>query len=182
MMQSKIKWVVGLLCIGLAACTTTVKPGGLEPELKFFSHIKVPEGHEAVLRLRAQGAQLFRCERLGLGSKWSYGWIYRQPEADLFDATGRFVGSHGANFTFEHNDGSLLVGRVLGHDEAARTEDLPWLLLATRAHGQGAFAKVDYVQRVNTRGGMPPQRCSPNEQNQLLRVGFSADFIFYKPR
>ncbi len=173
---------MGLLSVALTACTTTPEPGSIEPELKFFSRIKVPDNHRAVLRLRAQGAQLFRCERLGVGGQLAYGWIYRQPEADLFDAAGRFVGSHGANFTFEHNDGSVLVGRVVGHDEAARAEDLPWLLLATRAHGQGALARIDYVQRVNTRGGMPPDRCDPNEQNQLLRVSFSADFIFYQPR
>jgi hypothetical protein len=29
---------------------------------------------------------------------------------------------------------------------------------------------------------MPPARCDAAQQNRLLRVDFSADFVFYKPR
>ncbi len=182
-MKLSLRWV-GLWIVGaITACTTTPPPGSLSPPLSVFSDIKVPDTHHAVLRLKGQGVQVFRCERLGADA--GYGWIFRLPEADLFDATGKVVGQHGANFSFTHQDGSSLVGTVAGHEKAPRPEDLRWLLLSTKsqgAHGKGAFSGMTHVQRVNTLGGMPPASCGPNQQNQLLRVAFSADFVFYKPR
>ncbi len=164
----------------LFAGCTAVDPdaGALAPPLGFFSSIKTPSGLQAALRLKGKGAQLFRCERLDKG----YGWVFRQPEADLLDATGRVVGRHGANFTFEHADGSLLVGTVASYEDAPKETDLRWLLLNTKAHGRGAFAGITHIQRINTQGGMPPPQCRADQQNQVLRVEFSADFVFYKAR
>lgn len=148
------------------------------PALGFFSRIKTPDHVEPVLRLHAKGVQVFRCEPRGSG----YAWVFRLPEADLFDAGGRAVVRHGANFSFEHADGSRLLGTVVDFDEAPRATDLRWLLLSVRSFGQGTLAGVTHVQRLNTRGGMPPPRCEASQQNRLLRVDFSADFVFYKPR
>ena len=148
------------------------------PALGFFSPIKVPDGHDPVLRLTAKGTQVFRCE--GEGS--AYQWRFRQPDAELFDAAGKVVAKHGAGFSFEHRDGSRLLGSVEAHEKAPTAETLPWLLLATRSFGNGGFAGVSYVQRLDTRGGMPPPACSIQEANRLLRVEFSATFFFYRPR
>lgn len=148
------------------------------PSLGLFSRIKVPDDQQPVLRFAARGVQVFRCElRDG-----SFAWRFRLPEAELVDVSGAVVGRHGADFSFEHVDGSRLLGRVLGSDGAPRDEDLRWLLLATRSFGTGAFSGVGYVQRVNTSGGMPPAGCEPRQANQLLRVSFSAEFVFYRPR
>lgn len=171
-----------IMWVSLLAGCAAVQPGqppAVAPAVGFFSNIKVPDNVLAVARLRGVGAQVFRCERLGTGT---YGWIFRLPEAQLVDATGKVVGQHGANFSFTHQDGSSLVGRVLGADEAPEPTDLRWLLLSAQSHGRGVFAGVTHVQRVNTRGGMPPTQCLANQLNQLLRVDFSADFVFYKPR
>ncbi|MDL1861915.1 DUF3455 domain-containing protein [Betaproteobacteria bacterium PRO7] len=148
------------------------------PRLGFFSRIKAPDTVQPVLQLAAAGAQIFRCEKRDDG----FVWVFRQPEADLADASGRVVARHGANFSFEHVDGSRLVGTVLGFDEPPQPGNLRWLLLATRNFGEGAFAGVTHVQRVNTAGGMPPPRCEPAQSNRILRVNFTADFVFYRPR
>lgn len=150
------------------------------PSLGFFSKIKAPESHQAVLRLAGKGVQVFRCERLSPGP--GYAWIYRLPEADLSGVDGKVVARHGANFSFEHTDGSRLLGNVVAYDAAPGAGDLRWLLLTARPYGQGVLTSVTHVQRVNTRGGMPPAKCESNQQNQLLRVDFSADFVFYGPR
>jgi hypothetical protein len=146
------------------------------PSLGFFSRIKVPEGHVPVLKLAGRGVQIFRCEQ----RERTLGWAYRLPEADLLDSEGRLAGRHGADFSFELNDGSRLVGKVQGSDEVS-ANDLRWLLLSTRSFGQGALTGITYVQRINTHGGMPPARCEANQRNQLLRVDFSAEFVFYRP-
>jgi len=179
------RWGTALLIIGLISCRavdvgTGAPPDPLAPELRFFTNIRAPETHDAVFQLKGAGVQIFRCERLGGAA--GYGWRYQSPDAWLLNAAGEPVAKHGAHFSFQHNDGSLLAGSVLGHDAAPSDVDLPWLLMSTRAYGRGMFAGVTHVQRVRTRGGMPPAHCLPDQQNQLLRVGFEADFIFYKPR
>ncbi len=151
-------------------------PCPLPPSLGFFSKIKVPSGNEPTLKLAARGVQIFRCERQGNALEWRF----RLPEAELFDDQGQPVARHGAHFSFEHRDGSRLLGAVLAHDQADAGDALPWLLFSAKSYGSGEFGGVTYVQRVNTRGGMPPRSCSAKELNQLLRVNFSADFVFYR--
>ncbi len=147
------------------------------PALGLFSSIKVPGGHDPALLLSARGVQIFRCEQQGKSLQWRF----RLPEAELFDPKGRPVGRHGANFSFEYLDGSRLLGSVIAHEKSDRADTLPWLLLSAKSFGKGELAGVTYVQRVNTRGGMPPAACDANQLNRLLRVDFSADFVFYRP-
>ena len=157
---------------------TTAPSPSLAPSLGLFSRIQVPDGHEPVLRLAAKGAQVFRCER----SQAAFEWRFRQPDAELYDEQGKPVARHGANFSFEHRDGSRLLGTVAAHDKAAEADALPWLLWSTRSFGKGAFSGVTYVQRIDTRGGMPPPSCAAQEANRLLRVEFTATFVFYRLR
>jgi hypothetical protein len=176
-----------LLCLG--ACETTSTPTGpavggtrapavASPSLGFFSNIKVPGDHEPVLKLTGRGAQVFRCEkRQGAGT-----WVFRQPDAELLDETGKVVGRHGANFSFEHVDGSRLVATIAAYDDAPKATDLRWLLMTTRSFGKGTFDGVTHVQRINTAGGMPPASCDAAQTGKVLRVDFTSDFVFYRPR
>lgn len=163
---------------GAPAPTTPGPAPAPAPSLGFFSRIKAPDTVEPVLRLQGRGVQVFRCEPRGAG----YSWVFRLPEADLVDASGKAVIRHGANFSFEHVDGSRLLGSVVDFDDAPDPNNLRWLLFSARSFGQGALTGVNYVQRVNTIGGMPPPKCEAGQQNRLLRVDFSAEFVFYKPR
>jgi hypothetical protein len=154
------------------------RAGVVTPSLGFFSKIKVPDDREAVLTLRARGAQVFRCEkRDGQGV-----WMFRQPDAELLDDAGKVVGRHGANFSFEHQDGSRLVATIAAYDDAPEATDLRWLLMTTKSYGKGAFADVTHVQRVNTSGGMPPDRCDLAHAGRVLRIDFTSDFVFYRQR
>ena len=167
---------------GARSITTTDGRAGAPiataPKLGLFSNIKAPSDQQPVLQLTAQGVQIFRCEKRDAALVWSF----RQPEAELFDAGGKAVGKHGASFSFEHVDGSRLVATIVANDEAPQSTDLRWLLMTTRSYNRGAFERVSYVQRVNTKGGQPPARCDTAQSGQLLRVDFTADFIFYRPR
>lgn len=148
------------------------------PSLGFFSKIKAPSTTEPALQLASRGVQIFRCEKRDS----SQVWVFRQPQAELLDANGKVVGQHGANFSFELDDGSRLVSTVTAYDEASKPTDLRWLLLTTRSFGKGGLENVTHVQRVNTAGGMPPTRCEAAQLNQLLRVNFTSDFVFYRAR
>lgn len=174
--------------LSLSACeTVSVAPstqgagtrGGVAiPSLGLFSKIKVPDDREPVLKLAARGAQVFRCEKRDAQGVW----VFRQPDAELVDGTGKVVGRHGANFSFEHVDGSRLVATIAAHDEAPKPTDLRWLLMTTRSFGKGAFEGVTHVQRVNTTGGMPPASCDAAHAGRVLRIDFTSDFLFYRPR
>jgi hypothetical protein len=148
------------------------------PSLGLFSHIKVPDGFEPAFRLAGRGVQIFRCEAIG----GEYLWRFRQPEAELTDEGGQLVARHGANFTFEHRDGSRLAATITAYDEASKRDDLRWLLMSAKSFGKGAFTPIAYIQRVNTSGGMPPASCQATDVNHLLRVNFTADFFFYRAR
>lgn len=148
------------------------------PSLGFFSKIKAPSSTEPTLQLASRGVQIFRCEK----REAQLAWVFRQPQADLLDANGKTVGKHGANFSFEHDDGSRLVSTIVAYDEASKPTDLRWLLLTTRSFGKGALENVTHAQRVNTSGGIPPVRCEASQLNQLLRIDFTSDFVFYRPR
>ena len=174
--------------LALSACETLPVPpsppsggarGGVAaPSLGLFSKIKVPDDREPVLKLAARGAQVFRCEKRDGQSVW----VFRQPDAELLDAAGKVVGRHGANFSFEHVDGSRLVATIAAHDEAPKPTDLRWLLMTTRSFGKGAFEGVTHVQRINTAGGMPPASCDAAHAGRVLRIDFTSDFLFYRPR
>jgi hypothetical protein len=188
----RIPFIIGSGCVALlAACATprsalppasgsaSTAPAPVPaPSLGFFSKIKAPSTHEPTLQLASRGVQIFRCEKRDGGPVW----VFRQPQADLLEPGGKTVGKHGANFSFEHDDGSRLVSTIAAYDEASKPTDLRWLLLTTRSFGKGALENVTHVQRVNTSGGMPPARCDASQLNQLLRVDFSSDFVFYRPR
>lgn len=166
----------------LAGCVSVSPPppspgAPAAPPLGFFSRIKAPDGYEPALRLNGKGVQIFRCEAVG----GEHLWRFRQPEADLTDEQGQLVARHGANFTFEHRDGSRLLATITAYDEAPKG-DLRWVLMSTKSFGNGAFASIAYVQRVNTSGGMPPASCQASEANRLLRVNFTSDFVFYRAR
>jgi hypothetical protein len=164
---------------GPAATAASGKAGAVTtPSLGLFSSIKPPSDREPVLQLSAQGVQIFRCEKRG----GTFVWAFRQPDAQLLDSSEKVVGRHGASFSFEHNDGSRLTATIVAYDEAPHSEDLRWVLMATRSFGKGTFEGITHVQRVNTRGGMPPKKCDAAQSNQLLRVDFSADFVFYRAK
>ena len=142
----------------------------------FHRALPDPEGKTAVLRLHGQGVQIFRCDAQPAGRRW----MYRLPEADLADTGGTVTVHHGANQSFEHVDGSRLLGEVADHVPAPVENALPWLLLNTKSFGKGALAGVTQVQRIDTVGGMPPASCDGAQLGQVLRVPFSADFVFFR--
>lgn len=178
-----------LVCVSfLAGCQTVSMPSStpgapgrpavVSPQLGFFSKIKVPDDREPVMKLTGRGVQVFRCEKRDARGVW----IFRQPDAELLDASGKMVGRHGANFSFEHVDGSRLLATIAAHDDAPNPTDLRWLLMTTKSYGSGAFEGVTHVQRVNTAGGMPPATCDLAHAGRVLRVDFTADFVFYRAR
>lgn len=132
-----------------------------------------PAGTLPALSLSARGVQLYECQ----GDAWEF----VAPEADLFDASGRRVGSHGAGPQWVAEDGSRVTGRVKARVAAPSAGAVPWLLLdATPSAAPGAFSRVAAIQRVHTQGGITPTtRCTPERAGTVARVPYTADYLFF---
>ncbi len=139
--------------------------------------IQVPEGNNRVLSLHAKGDQIYQC----ISQEGEYSWQLQGPNALLFDASGQLVGSHSAGPEWRYKDGSHIKGQVIKKVDVTPDSAVAWLLLETiEPKGNGILASARFIQRVNTRGGLPPASdCNNNHLGIEKPIAYSADYIFY---
>jgi hypothetical protein len=144
--------------------------------------LRVPVGEKLQIQLHATGVQIYQCQPKGDPSHLE--WVFKQPEATLFTQRGKAFGKHYGGPTWEANDGSKVVGDVVGHLESPKPNSIPWLLLRAKSvSGHGAFSNTRHIQRLNTVGGNPPNvACRQDQSGQLLRASYAADYLFYVER
>jgi hypothetical protein len=150
------------MTIVLMACAA----GKPQPEADV---LRVPDGGSLIAALHAQGAQVYECRD---GTKWEL----KGPDAELRDDSGSVVGRHYGGPTWESNDGSKVVGEVVG--KKPMPGGIPWLLLAAKSfEGRGVFSRVTFIQRVDTKGGAAPEgSCRAGAE---MRVDYTATYKFY---
>lgn len=143
------------------------------------SALLLAPGHHEVATIAARGVQLYEC-RPGADIS-SAAWAFVAPEAELFDQSGRRIGTHGAGPHWQSLDGSRILGRVLASSAAPMPDAIPWLLLGTRSAGPaGAFSGVTHIQRLNTHGGTAPKApCTPQRIGESARIAYSADYRLF---
>lgn len=57
---------------------------------------------------------------------------------------------------------------------------IPWLLLrATSNQGDGVLAQVDFIQRLETRGGVAPAGTCDPAADATVAVPYRARYVFY---
>jgi hypothetical protein len=138
--------------------------------------IQPPAGHKAFDSLHAAGVQIYACN----GSAWSF----VAPRANLYNARGKLKMIHFAGPTWQHKDGSSVVGQVVAPSPVAGT--IPWLLLSAKSTAAGPFgdklAKTTYIQRINTTGGVipAPETCNATTAGTQAEVPYTADYVFFK--
>ena len=100
----------------------------------------------------------------------------------MFDGSGAKIGRHYAGPTWESVDGSRITGQVM--ERSAVQGAIPWLLLrASSNEGAGALTGVNYIQRVDTVGGVAPSSgCDATHAGAEARVSYSANYDFYGAR
>ena len=127
---------------------------------------------------RAVGTQNYRCSAKAAGG---VEWTFTGPEADLFNAKGDKVGSHGAGPHWAAPDGSKVTGSIKARSPGTTAADIPWLLLATQSAGSlGKMAKVSSIQRINTQSGVAPSAgCdSTADDGKTARQAYVSDYVF----
>ena len=111
----------------------------------------------------------------------AFQWVFKAPEASLFDETGRQIGRHFAGPSWQSSDGSLVTGEVTAKGPSPLSDGIPWLLLRAKSHaGAGELAHVSYIQRTETKGGLAPASgCDSAHQGAEARMRYSAMYTFY---
>lgn len=157
-----------------AACQTPGLPFVLPPALQVMPQ------ESWVDTLSARGVQIYECRGEGAGP----GWSLVAPDADLFESNGRLFGHHGEGPSWQAEDGSLVVGKVLARSDAPVAGAVPWLLLEARSNsGKGALAGVTRIRRVNTSGGVAPNAgCNEHSIGQQVRVPYTALYVLHAGR
>jgi hypothetical protein len=146
-------------------------------------NLKVPATQTLTVVAHASGAQIYECN----ASKTDparFEWVFKAPEAELFDNAGKKIGKHYAGPTWESDDGSKAVGQVKTSDAGPDVNAIPWLLLTAKsAEGNGIFGKTQSVQRVKTVGGKAPaDGCNQAQLGKVARVPYRATYNFYVAR
>jgi hypothetical protein len=136
--------------------------------------IAVP-GETIALSVQAEGAQVYECKA---GADGKLGWAFREPIATLL-ADDKTVGRHYAGPSWEHSDGSAVVGKVVANAPGATPSAIPWLKLdVVSRRGNGILASVTTVQRINTQGSKLEGAC--DKASVLRSVPYSADYVFLR--
>src|SRR5258707_10788523 len=124
--------------------------GPARPEVP--ESLKAPAGEQVILAAHATGVQIYVCQA---GADQKFAWVFKAPEAELTDATGKKIAHHFAGPTWKHADGSEVKAKVAAKQdapkvEAPKPEAIPWLLLNATSHtGEGILGRVTSIQRIH---------------------------------
>jgi hypothetical protein len=166
-----IYWNALLFAVSLAGALVLTSPASAQ----VGDTIAAP-GETVVATLHAEGAQVYEC-KADAGGKLV--WQFREPIATLLLAE-KTVGRHYAGPSWEHSDGSAVVGKVVARAPGATAQDIPWLKLeVTERRGSGMLSGVTTVQRINTRGGTAEGACD-RAAGAFLSVVYAADYVFLR--
>jgi len=140
--------------------------------------LTVPDSAHPDFTLAARGVQVYACKQTDADR---YEWTFVAPDARLFEARGRPAGHHYAGPTWKSIDGSSVKGSVVA-SERVDSEAIPWLLLRATAHdGDGRMARVRYVQRLFTVGGLAPSAgCDATHLGAAVDVPYTASYAFFR--
>jgi hypothetical protein len=167
------------ITILIGAVTEAIGQGVARPNVP--DKIKAPAGQEIVLQVHASGSQIYVCQA---GTDGKLAWSLKAPDAELHDQQGAVVGHHYAGPTWKDNDGSEVTGKAAASINSPDPHSIPWLLLVATGHsGQGVLTRVTTIQRINTKGGMPPPAagCDTAKRNSDAKSEYTADYYFYAP-
>ena len=161
----------GLVFIGVVVAQRDSGPADAPKPLQ------PPKEQSLIMHVRGKGDQVYVCQ----GAGGAYAWKLKGPDAKLYSESGELAGRHFAGPTWEANDGSRVIAQVAANVPSPEPGSIPWLLLTAKAHEQsGIMAKVQSIQRLDTKGGVAPSSgCSAANENQQMAVPYEADYYFY---
>jgi hypothetical protein len=141
-------------------------PGDIQPET---GNVPFEVGH-------ALGVQIYQCNGTA--------WTFVEPKAVLVTNRLQII-SHFAGPTWQHQDGSSVVGALV-KPVTVDAKSIPWLLLSAKTTTAGKFGNrltsTTFIQRINTRGGLAPaaSTCTVANAGARKEVPYTADYYFWR--
>jgi hypothetical protein len=162
----------------IAQSEQTIIPAAIElPE-------NLPNGNSRVAAFYAVGVQKYKAQVIAGSNPVAYEWVFVAPQADLYDATNKKVGTHSAGPDWQLSAADSMFGQAFTPPRTAASADpnsIEWLLLMpkTGKAPTGVFADVSYVQRIETNGGKAPVT-PPVNATETVDVPYTAIYRFTK--
>lgn len=173
---ARLLMAAGMLAAGVTGCGKS----NIALLPKVPQSLAAPANETLVHVLRAAGVQIYDCTADAAGH---YAWTFVEPQANLYDHSGKQVGRHFAGPTWAADDGSAVTGTVAAHEDSPDPKSIPWLRIRTTTSGDGYFSGIRTVQRLYTVGGKPPaDGCSMATAGTPARVPYTAAYYFYAAR
>lgn len=192
MMDSASRWVGRSLLVGAAALASAcsdvapvapttarngaavadISSGNRLPDLASCPQLAAPEGSTLLFHGFGIGVQIYHWN----GTSWGVA----TPSATIYaDAGGQGkIADHFAGPSWQTTSGSKVVGTVANRC-TPDVASIAWLSLNAVAEGNGLFATVNFIQRLNTVGGNSPS--TPGTViGQEAQIPYSADYLFYR--
>jgi hypothetical protein len=147
--------------------------------------IQAPPTVTTALRWYARGTQNYLCT--ARAESGGADWKLTAPEAALFaspESGAPQVATHGAGPSWLANDGSHFVGNgAVAKKVSPDPASIPWLLVPKKeGDASGTLGGMEYVQRVDTVGGLPPATgCDASGVGATVKVPYTATYVFYRP-
>ncbi|MGA2592649.1 MAG: DUF3455 domain-containing protein [Bryobacteraceae bacterium] len=177
MTHASLTWISGMILTAIGTAAAQIAPPQV-PE-----NLKVPPTQVVLLKALGKGKQIYVCSAKP-GDDSQFAWVLDRPQADLIGDKGDVIGKHYKGPTWEAADGSKVTGQVLQRASAPNGKAVPWLLLkatsTTTGQGTGTFARVTYIQRVDTEGGLAPaEGCDKSHAGAETSADYQATYFFY---
>jgi hypothetical protein len=142
----------------------------------------LPAGNTRVATFYAEGVQKYKAQQKA--GTTVFEWVFVAPQANLFDATNKQVGTHSAGPTWQLSANDSIFAQAFAPAKTAPSTDpngVDWLLLMpkTGKTATGVFTNVAYVQRIATIGGKAPATV-PQNANETIDVPYTAIYRFTK--
>ena len=154
----------------------------IPPEVDLPANL--PGGNARVATYYAEGLQKYSAQIKNGGVPVTYEWVLNGPQADLYDATNRKVGTHGLGPFWQTSPNDSIFAQSSSPPRVFISPDstsITWLLLVPKSGRvpTGIFADVTYIQRIATKGGKAPAT-PPASIHETASVPYTAIYRFTK--
>jgi hypothetical protein len=147
------------------------------------SAIKDPDGQKVQFRFHTlpNSVQIYTCKQTGR----TFAWSGPDPDAILVDSVRKLTVHHYKGPSWEAGDGSFVRsdGALARHFLPTIASAVHWLELPAK-DATKQFARVTFIHRIDTSGGLPPSTkpCDAQHAGDQERVNYSAHYLFYVPK
>lgn len=143
-----------------------------------------PKGNARVATYYAEGVQKYKAQPKAGSNPVQYEWVFVSPQAGLYDANNKKVGTHGAGPFWQLSPTDSLFAQQFSPAKNSPSPDagsIDWLLLKpkTGTTPTGLFANVEYIQRIATGGGKAPAT-PPASATETADIKYIAVYRFSK--